>query len=186
MDLSIIIVNYGTYELTKGAIESIIANNNLADNSYSFNPDSGVDSDSGADFGFDYEIILVDNDSPDDSYEKLINYFSDSIEKDLIKPIANKSNQGFAAANNIGIKIAKGDFILLLNSDTEVKENTLEECLNYIKDHEDIGAVGCKVLLPDGTLDKACKRSFPNPKNSFYKLFGFSNNKNNNYNLDCL
>ena len=167
MDLSIIIVNYRTYDLTKNAIKSVL------ETVKSF-----------------YEIIVVDNDSQDGSYEKLKSRFDNGIATEKIKLIANKSNQGFAAANNIAIKKSKGEFILLLNSDTIVKENSIDKSLDYIKCHGDVGAIGCKILLPNGDLDKAAKRAFPNPKNSFYKLFGFSKiNKDseaNNYNLDDL
>ncbi len=162
MDLSIIIVNYQTYDLTKDAIESILENP----------------------CKYTYEIILVDNNSPDDSIEKLENNFKTN---EKVKIIKNKKNLGFAYGNNRGIEIAKGDYILLLNSDTIVKPDTLNQCLDYIKQDESIGALGCKVSLPSGELDKACKRSFPNPVNSFYKLFHIPNNsKNDNYNLEDL
>lgn len=167
MDLSIIIVNYKTYELTKNAIKSVLETVKSS-----------------------YEIFVVDNNSQDGSYEKLKFKFKNEIANEKIKLIANKSNQGFAAANNIAIKKSKGNFILLLNSDTVTKEDSIDMCFNYIKNHDDVGAIGCKILLPNGDLDKAAKRSFPNPKNSFYKLFGFSKinkrSKSNNYNLDDL
>ncbi len=167
MDLSIIIVNYRTYELTKNAIKSVLATTKS-----------------------DFELFLVDNDSQDGSYEKLRYTFSSEISAGIIKTISNPANQGFAAANNIAIRKSNGDFILLLNSDTIVKNNSIDETLNFIKRYIDVGAVGCKILLPNGDLDKACKRSFPNPKNSFYKLFRFSKfNKNSefdDYNLDDL
>lgn len=167
MDLSIIIVNYKTYELTRNAIKSVIETVNSS-----------------------YELIVVDNDSQDKSYEKLKAESINGIGTKNIKIIANPTNQGFAKANNIAIKQAKGDHILLLNSDTIVKKDSIDTCLNYIKNNNDIGAIGCKITLPNGELDKAAKRSFPNPKNSFYKLFGFSKinkeSKNNDYNLDNL
>lgn len=169
MDLSIIIVNYKTYELTKNTINSVLETTESS-----------------------YEIFLVDNNSQDGSYEKLKSYFSHFSNEDSnvkINFIHNSTNQGFAAANNIAIKKSKGDFILLLNSDTIVKDDSIDDCLKFIKNHNDVGAVGCKILLPNGDLDKSCKRSFPNPKNSFYKLFGFNKIKNSNsddYNLDNL
>ncbi|MCL2115093.1 MAG: glycosyltransferase family 2 protein [Methanobrevibacter sp.] len=169
MDLSIIIVNYETYELTKQTINSVI------DKKHEFS----------------FEIIVVDNCSKDNSYNQLKSSFKKEVEKEIIKFIANPRNDGFAVANNIGIKIAKGDFILLLNSDTIVGSQTIENTLNYIKKNVDVGAIGSKIVFPDGTLDKACKRSFPEPKNSFYRLFGlaklFPNNKKfNEYNLSYL
>jgi len=167
MDLSIIIVNYKTYELTKNAIKSVLKTVKSS-----------------------YEVFVVDNDSQDLSYEKLESRFKNEIADGKIKLIANKSNQGFAIANNMAIKESKGDYILLLNSDTIVKEDSIDSSFDYIKNHDDVGVLGCKILLPNGNLDKAAKRSFPNPKNSFYKLFGFSkinkNSEDNNYNLDDL
>ncbi|KZX16134.1 N-acetylglucosaminyl-diphospho-decaprenol L-rhamnosyltransferase [Methanobrevibacter cuticularis] len=168
MKLSVIIVNYKTYKLTKNTIISVLETVSMNNT----------------------EIILVDNNSNDGSLEKFRNFFSKEITDSKIKIIVSPENLGFAFANNSAIKSAKGTFILLLNSDTIVKNDTLANCVDYIENHDNVGALGCKILLPDGTLDKACKRSFPNPKNSFYKLFDLFNlNKNsrsNNYNLTNL
>ncbi len=160
MDVSVIIVNYNTFELTKNTIDSILK----------------------YEYPFTFEIIVTDNNSSDDSLNKLKDYFKNIKAVQFIK--ANENN-GFAAGNNLAIKKAKGKFILLLNSDTIVYENTLENIYNYIIKHDDVGAIGCKVILEDGSLDKACKRSFPNPANAFSRLFHI-NTKNNNYNLDNL
>jgi len=149
MDLSIIIVNYGTYELTKQTVMSV---------------EDTVKT-------IDYEIIIVDNDSPDDSFELLNNDFKDDKKIQLIQ---NSHNDGFAIANNIGIRQSKGDYVLLLNSDVVVKENTIEECLDYLESHKEIGCLGCRVMLPDGQLDKACRRSFPTFTVSFYRMTGLS------------
>ena len=166
MVLSIIIINYRTFELTKNTIDSVLSN----------------------DCNYDYEILVVDNKSDDGSLEKLEETFSNEIKNSKITFIANNSNMGFSYANNLAIKKSSSKYILLLNSDTIIKENTLNKCLNYIETHQDVGALGCKVSLPNGELDKACKRSFPNPINSFYRLFHIPN-KNlevNNYNLSNL
>ncbi len=96
----------------------------------------------------------------------------------LVRTNINKSNQIDSTViilNNLAIKKSSSKYILLLNSDTIIKENTLNKCLNYIETHQDVGALGCKVSLPNGELDKACKRSFPNPINSFYRLFHIPN-----------
>ncbi len=165
--LSIIIVNYNTYKLTKNTIDSCLAEPTF----------------------YPYEIFLVDNRSTDDSLDKLKDYFSNEISRGIIHVIANSKNEGFAKANNLAIKKSKGDYILLLNSDTLLKQNTIDKCMDYMVDlkNADVGALGCKVSLANGELDKACKRSFPNPVNSFYKLFGFnSSSSKNNYNLDYL
>lgn len=160
MDLSVVIVNYQTFELTKNTINSIFE----------------------YDYPFSYEILVVDNASSDDSLSRLKDYFKDSVTF-----IASSENNGFAAGNNQALRIAKGDYILLLNSDTIVWENTLENIYSYMERHTDVGACGCRVLLENGELDKACKRSFPNVKNSFFRLFHIpTNSKDDNYNLTDL
>ena len=160
MDLSVVIVNYQTFDLTKNAINSILE----------------------YDYTFSYEIIVVDNASSDDSLSKLEDNF-----KDKVKFIASAENNGFAAGNNQALAIAKGRYILLLNSDTIVLEDTLENIYSYMEKHSDVGACGCRVLLENGELDKACKRSFPNVKNSFFRLFHVpTKSKDANYNLDNL
>ena len=160
MDLSVVIVNYQTFELTKNTINSFFK--------YSY--------------PFSLEIIVVDNASGDDSLSRLKDYFEDRV-----MFIASSENNGFAAGNNQALKIAKGKYVLLLNSDTIVLENTLENIYNYMEEHTDVGATGCRVVLENGDLDKACKRSFPNVKNSFFRLFHIpTNSKDDNYNLDDL
>ena len=160
MDLSVVIVNYGTFELTKNTVNSIL------EYSYPFN----------------IEIIVVDNASVDDSLSKLKEFF-----KDKVKFIESKSNNGFAAGNNQALRIVDSKYVLLLNSDTVVWQNTLENIYNFMENNPDVGACGCQVLLEDNTLDKACKRSFPNVKNSFFRLFNIpTKSKDDNYNLDDL
>lgn len=160
MDLSIVILNYQTFELTKNTINSIFE----------------------YEYPFSYEVLLVDNASGDDSLSRLKDYF-----KDNVTFIESSENNGFAAGNNQALKIAKGKYQLLLNSDTIVWENTLESIYYYMEKHTDVGATGCRVLLENGDLDKACKRSFPNVKNSFFRLFHIpTKSKDDNYNLDSL
>ena len=160
MDLSVVIVNYQTFELTKNTINSILEH----------------------DYPFSYEIFVVDNASGDDSLARLKDYF-----KDKVKFIASKENNGFAAGNNQALRQASGKYQLLLNSDTIVWENTLENIYDYMERHADVGACGCRVVLENGDLDKACKRSFPNVKNSFIRLFHIpTSSKDDNYNLTGL
>ena len=154
------IVNYQTFELTRNTINSIFE----------------------YDYPFSYEIFVVDNASGDDSLARLQDYF-----KDKVKFIASSENNGFAAGNNQALRLATGRYVLLLNSDTIVWENTLESIYDYMENHPDVGASGCRVLLENGDLDKACKRSFPNVKNSFFRLFHIpTSSKDDNYNLDNL
>jgi GT2 family glycosyltransferase len=146
--LSIIIVNYNTYVLTKQTIESIIQKEHP----------------------FQYEILLIDNASKDNSIEKLQETFSNLILNNILKVFINSSNLGFAKANNIGMRAAEGQYILLLNSDTVINEDCLEQCLAEMDKDSNLGALGCKVVLPDRKLDHACKRGFPTPKASLYYL----------------
>jgi Predicted glycosyltransferases len=180
MDLSIVIVNYRTYDLTKQAIESVIRK----------------------DHPFSYQIYLVDNASQDGSLEKLKEDFKEESENGLIKFMANTRNSGFASANNLALKESNSRYVLLLNSDTVILNNCLSKCIEYLEKDENIGALGCKVLLPDGSLDKACRRSFPTFSVSFYRMTGLSHlfpkskrfgkynltflDENQTYEVDCL
>lgn len=160
MDLSVVIVNYQTFELTKNTINSILD----------------------YEYPFSLEIFVVDNASGDDSLARLKDYFGDKVIF-----IASAENNGFAAGNNQALRQATGKYQLLLNSDTIVWENTLENIYAYMEEHTDVGACGCRVLLENGDLDLACKRSFPNVKNSFFRLFHIpTNSSDDDYNLTNL
>ena len=161
MKLSIIIVNYNTYRLTKQTIESVITKKHP----------------------FIYEIILVDNASIDGSIEALEETFSEEIDKGIVHIIKNLANLGFAKANNIGMRASKGEYILLLNSDTQIKADGLELCMEQIEADKSIGALGCKVVLPDGKLDHACKRGFPTPKASLYYFLKWDKKNPKKYGL---
>jgi len=180
MDLSIIIVNYRTYDLTKQTIESVI----------------------NKDHSFSYEIYLVDSASQDGSLEKLQEDFKEQSADGVIKFIASTENKGFAHANNLALKQTTARYVLLLNSDTVILNDGLDKCFNYIEKDESIGALGCKLLLPDGDLDKACRRSFPTFSVSAYRMLGLSHlfpkskrfgrynltylDENQTYEVDCL
>lgn len=163
MDLSIIIVNYNTCRLTTDCLRSVFA----------------------SETGYRYEVFVVDNHSTDDSVETIRREFPE------VKMIANETNTGFSYANNQAIKVSSGRYVLLLNSDTIIQKDTLDIMLSFMDRRPDVGASGCKVILPDGSLDKACKRGFPTPSASFYYAFGFSkwfpdNPKFNQYQLSYL
>ena len=152
MDLSIVIVNYNTKDLLKQTIESVINNTK----------------------GIKYEIWGVDNSSKDGSVEMVQEEFKD------VKLISSKENLGFPKGNNVAIKKATGRYVLLLNSDTKVIGDNLQNCVDYMDKHKEIGALGCKVELADGILDHACKRGFPTPEASLYyflKLHKIMKNK---------
>ena len=146
MDISIIIVNYNVKEFIEQAITSIKK----------------------ACKKLSYEIFIVDNASTDGSVELIKKKFPG------VHLIANLDNKGFAAANNQALKKASGEYVLLLNPDTIVQEDTLHVILKFFEQHSDCGMVGCKILNPDGTLQLACRRSFPTPWIAFTKIAGLS------------
>lgn len=124
--LSVIIVNYRTPQLTKTCIESVKKS--------SFT---------------DLEIIVVDNASNDKSKEIVCSEFSD------LRWIQNSNNEGFGRANNLGIDVAQGEYILLLNSDVQVKEDTIEKCIKHLEKNSEIGVLGCKLLNADLSTQKS-------------------------------
>lgn len=146
IDLSIIIVSYNTKEFLRECIDSI----------------------KGTSRGFDYEIIVVDNASSDNSLEMLKIKFPDVI------VIKSKNNIGFSKANNLGVKKSRGRYVLFLNPDTVIYKNSLFGIVKFMDEHKEAGAATCKLLMPDGRLDDAIHRGFPNPWNSFSYFSGFS------------
>ena len=148
-DLSVIIVNYNVKELLEQCINSIIT--------------SGKN--------LKIEIIVVDNNSFDGSVEYLKAKFPD---QPTLKFISNTTNVGFAKANNIGVKDSAGKYVLILNPDTVLQEDTLEKCISFYENGKDMGALTCKLLLPNGRLDLACRRSFPTPSVALYRMLGLS------------
>lgn len=151
MDLSVIIVNYNTYTYTKACIASVL---------------KAVDYARGR---ITAEVIVVDNASPDRSGKRLAEDFRDD---GRVRFLFSHSNDGYAAANNRALAEADGAYLLLLNSDTVVGCESLEKTVEYMRANPDIGALGCRVLLADGTLDAACKRSFPTPQSALYHFTG--------------
>lgn len=117
---------------------------------------------------YSLEVIVVDNASTDGSLEAIAREFPQ------VEILANQENRGFSAANNQGLARAQGEYLLLLNPDTVIFPDTLALMLDFMKEHPQAGAAGCKVLLPDGSLDRACKRSFPTPLTSCYYFLGLS------------
>tara|TARA_Y200000002_G_scaffold309901_1_gene266495 strand:+ start:549 stop:2426 length:1878 start_codon:yes stop_codon:yes gene_type:complete len=118
--------------------------------------------------GIEGEIIVVDNNSVDGSLTLINEKFKDVV------LISNKKNTGFSVANNQGIKIAKGENILLLNPDTVVQEDTLVKCLEFFDSHQDAGALGVKMYDGNGRFLPESKRGLPTPSVAFYKIFGLA------------
>lgn len=142
MDLSIILINYNKKELTEQTIQSVFSTVKH----------------------IEYEIIVIDNSScKEQQYTR---------EHPLIKTYLNVQNKGFGNACNLGASYSNGDYLLFLNNDTILHEGTLDTTVEYCKQHPEIGALGVRTLLADGTLDHGCKRGFPTPMNSLYYFSG--------------
>ena len=109
----------------------------------------------------DWEIIVVDNNSSDGSPEMI------EVEYPKVKLIQNEKNIGFGAANNQAMKVAQGEYYLILNSDTEIMDNAIQKLIDYLETHPIVGAVTPKVILPDGSIDLACHRGMPTPWRAF-------------------
>ncbi len=148
MDISIVIVSYNVKEFLRGALKSVF-----------HALDSGK---------LTGEVFVVDNDSEDDSVRMVREEFPQ------VKLSALNENLGFGKANNIALREATGEYLLLLNPDTIVAEDTLEKMVEFMRTHPKAGMSGCKLLNADGSFQLSCRRGFPTPWASFTKLFGLS------------
>lgn len=146
LDLSIVIVNWNTRDLLRDCLRSVY--------------------DSEGDFAF--ETVVVDNCSDDGSAAMVRDEFPHVhlIESDI--------NGGYAYANNLGLRHVQARYYLLLNPDTLLPSNALRDMLAFMEAYPEAGMAGPKLVMANGELDLACRRSFPTPENSFYKLFGLS------------
>jgi len=142
MLVSVIIVNYNTFQITCDCIESTIR--------FTKN--------------VDYEIILVDNASPIDNPDDFLIRFPS------IKLIKSKENGGFAKGNNLGIAAAAGEVILLLNSDTILTEDSISMAAIELAKHKDVGALGVRLIFPDGKIQRTA-RKFRSIRNEVLDLF---------------
>jgi len=144
--ISVIIVNYNVKEYLEQALISV--KKALKDVSH--------------------EIIVVDNASVDGSVSYLRKRFPG------INLIALKENLGFGRANNIALQNAKGEYVVLINPDTVVQEDTFSKLVKFFEDHADAGAVTCKIINSDGSFSVDCRHSIPTPMIAFWKVIGFS------------
>lgn len=116
--------------------------------------------------GIEAEVIVVDNHSRDGSVEYIGSRFPNA------RVIALQHNTGFASANNVAIRNSNGEYILLLNPDTIVAENTIREALQFMDTHPKVGAAGVRMLKADGTSAMESRRGIPTPMTAFYKMSG--------------
>lgn len=143
IDLSIVIVSFNTRALLAACLQSVFANLQ----------------------GLSAEVFVIDNASNDGSGDMVRESFKDA------RLIENQVNRGFAAANNQGIRCARGRHILLLNPDTVVMGGVLGASVRYLQSNPAVGAMGCRVLNPDGSVQLTCF-SFPSAVNSLLKATG--------------
>ena len=145
--ISVVIVNYNVKELLGNCLTSIYKSN---------------------DSKFDLEIYVVDNNSIDKSAEMVRKNFPD------VHLIKNEKNVGFSKANNQALKLITGEYVLILNPDTILAERTFDKLIEFYDVHPDTGAVSSKLILSNGKLDSACRRSFPTPSVAIPRMLGLS------------
>jgi N-acetylglucosaminyl-diphospho-decaprenol L-rhamnosyltransferase len=158
LDLGIVIVNWNTQAYLQRCLETVYAS--VGD--------------------FSYRVVVVDNGSTDGSVETVAEAFPQA---DLI---SGQGNVGYPAGNNLGLRAlgyADGPdqpsagtprYALLLNPDTELPPDALQRMLDFMDSHPEVGMAGPKLVLPDGSLDLACRRSEPTLEVAFWRLIGFS------------
>lgn len=146
MDLSIIIVNYNVKYFIEQCLHSV--HKAIKD--------------------IEAEVFVVDNNSVDGSCPMIREKFP------WVSLIENTENVGFSRANNQALKIASGEFCLLLNPDTVVEEDTFTKCLAFMHDHQDAGGLGVHMIDGKGNFLPESKRALPTPAVSFFKIFGLS------------
>jgi len=180
LDLAIVILNYNTRELLSNCLDSVFASQG----------------------DFRYQVCVVDNASTDGSAEMVRSRFSQA------HVIANPVNIGYSAGNNAGLRWfgfrdangavetktgerEQARYTLLLNPDTLLPPAALAEMIAFMDARPTVGVAGPRVRRPDGSLDKACRRSFPTPQVSFYRMTGLSrlfprSKRFNAYNLEYM
>ncbi len=142
MDVSICIVSWNTRDILRDCLQSIV------DKTHSIQ----------------YEVIVVDNASSDESADMVRNIFPDC------KLIESGENLGFARGNNLAVEQAIGKYILYLNPDTTLITNAIDGMYRFLEGHDAYGAVGCKLVFPDGRIQYTCAAAFPMPFNTLSAL----------------
>ncbi|MDE0610489.1 MAG: glycosyltransferase family 2 protein [Anaerolineaceae bacterium] len=156
-DLGIVILNWNTRDLLRRCLQTVLAS-------------EGVER---------FRVVVVDNASSDDSVAMLRQEFPQ------VGVIANLVNSGYPAGNNLGLRQLGYEgqgrvredaprHAMLLNPDTEVPPDALARLVDYMDARPEIGIAGPRLMLPDGSLDLACRRSFPSPQVSLYRFTGLA------------
>jgi N-acetylglucosaminyl-diphospho-decaprenol L-rhamnosyltransferase len=156
-DLGIVIVNWNTRDYLRKCLETVTASQG----------------------DFTYKVVVVDNASTDGSPDMVREHFPD------VQVMVSEINGGYSYANNLGLRALGFDgpgqveddaprYALLLNPDTEVPPDALYNMLRLMDSRPEVGMTGPKLLLPDGRLDVACRRSFPTPAVAFYHFSGLA------------
>ena len=144
--LSVVIVNFNTRELLRACLNSVERSEEAPE----------------------LELFVVDNASTDESADMV------AAEFPWAKLVRSSANRGYAYANNLGLSRCRGKYYLLLNPDTELPPGALRQMVDFMDAHPEAGIAGPKLVLLDGRLDLACRRSFPSPGVSFYRMLGLS------------
>jgi GT2 family glycosyltransferase len=151
-DVFVVIVSYNVEQLLRDCLQSVFASD-----------------------GVRTEVVVVDNHSSDGSVQMVRDEFPQA------RLIASPHNGGFAYANNLALRAylarpanERPRYVLLLNPDTVVPPRALAEMVGYLDARPEVGAAGPKLILPDGSLDYACRRSFPTPTVALYRMVGLS------------
>ena len=154
LDVGVVVVNYNTRDLLRRCLQTVRAS-----------------------VGVRFEVCVVDNASTDGSAELVAREFPE------VRVIRSPFNGGYAYANNLGLRAfgfgipgrtPEPRYALLLNPDTEVPPDALARMVAFLDAHPEAGAAGPKIVRPDGSLDLACRRSFPTPEVAFYRFSGLS------------
>ena len=146
MKLSVVIVSYNVRDYLENCLQSV----------------------SRALEGIEGEVFVVDNHSDDDSVEAVRSQYP------WVRLIENQENMGFSRANNIAIREARGEYVLLLNPDTIVEKSTLREVLRFMEEHPKAGGAGVMMHNADGSLAPESRRALPTPWVSCLKMLGFT------------
>lgn len=154
LDLGVVILNWNTRDLLRSCLATVLASKG----------------------GLDLRACVVDNASSDGSADMVRAEFPN------VRIVESPTNVGYAAGNNLGLRALGFEtdrrnaprHALLLNPDTRVPETALAELVAYMDARPEVGCVGPRLVLPDGSLDLACRRSFPTPEVSFWRMTGLS------------